>query len=109
MVVYIGGPMRGIECFNFPAFDRARDRITSLGHIVISPADLDRQSGFSGIEPDVPDARECMLRDLHAIADSADAVALLPGWERSRGAAVEVAFAAYLGLPILDSDTLEPL
>jgi hypothetical protein len=110
MVIYIAGPMRGVEYLNFAAFDRARDHITSQGHVVISPADLDRKAGFDGREPDdVPDPRECMLRDLHAIADAAEAIAMLPGWEFSRGAAVEAAFASYLGLPILDSATLDPL
>jgi hypothetical protein len=35
-------------------------------------------------------------------------VALLPGWETSQGAAVEVALAKLLGLKFLDAITLEP-
>jgi hypothetical protein len=40
--VYIAGPMRGYDKFNFPAFDAARDRFTAMKWHVISPADIDR-------------------------------------------------------------------
>lgn len=108
MVIYIGGPMRGIANYNFPAFDVARDRLQALGHTVISPADLDRQDGIheNSVAPNI---RQCILRDLYAIADRAEAIALLPGWQNSRGVAVEVAFAKLLALRILDAQTLEEI
>ena len=43
--IYIAGPMRGIEDFNFPAFDRQEELLEKQGWRVINPAELDRQNG----------------------------------------------------------------
>ena len=40
--LYVAGPMRGIDLFNFPAFDLAKAEMTRAGWHVISPADMDR-------------------------------------------------------------------
>ena len=115
--IYIAGPMRGIDQFNFPAFDAARDRFLAWGYNVISPADMDRQAGFdplSSLEPaDSGALGEVILRDVQAITGSLrpfsdvhhDAIALLPGWEKSRGAAVEVALGKFLGLTFVNAET----
>ena len=39
--IYIAGPMRGIEDFNFPAFDRQEELLKKQGWVVINPAELD--------------------------------------------------------------------
>ena len=44
--------------------------------------------------------REALGADLAWICAEADAVAVLPGWENSLGAAAEVATARALGLPV---------
>lgn len=44
--VYIAGKMRGVPYFNFPAFDKARNRLLNLGLTPLSPADMDRAAGF---------------------------------------------------------------
>ncbi len=116
--IYIAGPMRGIDQFNFPAFDAARDRFTAWGYEVISPADLDRDAGFDPLSsPEPADSGELgtvILRDVQAITrelrpvdgpDRFDAIALLPGWEKSKGAAVEVALGKFLGLTFVDAET----
>lgn len=104
---YIAGPMRGYEKFNFPAFDEARDRIQALGQDPISPADLDRNSGLHECDAikdeDVARIlRECIRRDVDAICDHCDCVVLLKGWEKSKGVAVEVALAHFLGMPVYE-------
>lgn len=43
---YIAGKMRGVPYYNFPAFDKARDRLVGLGLKALSPADMDREAGF---------------------------------------------------------------
>lgn len=106
---YVAGPMRGIPLFNFPAFDAARDRLIAVGHVVISPADIDRQHGFDGTSGGVPSPRECIKRDVVAIAEECDTIALLPGWEKSKGSAVEVALGLFLGLKFIDAVTLEKI
>lgn len=109
MRIYVAGPMRGYPQHNFPAFDEAAARLRQLGHDVVNPADLDRAVGFDGHgefdESLVPGA---LRRDVAAIA-TCDAVALLPGWQRSQGVALELAVARAIGCAVLDAATVEPM
>lgn len=109
--IYVAGPMRGIKYFNFPAFDASRDYLVSHGWKVISPSDLDRATGFD--EKAFPDdydwhnlaqigfdMRDAVKRDADALC-KCDAIAMLPGWENSKGATAERAIALWLGLEVL--------
>lgn len=110
MRIYVAGPMRSVPLFNFPAFDAAAAHLRSLGHDVVSPAELDRTNGFDPAT-DTPDAdflRRALSRDLAAITEC-DAVAVLPGWHNSEGARLEVGLAKLLGLEVMDASTGEPL
>jgi hypothetical protein len=89
--VYIAGPMSGYEEFNFPAFNRAEEllRETYGYKHVVNPAKLHPTTDLPWIEFLKQDLRELI---------ACDAVFLLKGWEKSRGATLE-AFVAYtLGL-----------
>lgn len=101
MKIYLAGPMRGIPDMNFPMFDRAALELRESGHEVFSPADNDRQKGYAG-KPVDEIMRDCIMDDLTYIAREAEAVALLPGWEQSKGVAVEVALAEFLSLDIIE-------
>jgi hypothetical protein len=46
----------------------------------------------------LPDMRKVIRTDLDWIADNAEAIALLPGWQNSRGARTEHALGIFLGL-----------
>jgi len=114
--VYIAGPMRGIEHYNFPAFDKAAELARSLGFDPVSPADLDRDNGFDGMSitqdnwydlPESFDLRKTVQRDLAAML-TCDAIAMLPGFERSTGAGAELAVAQWMGLEVLDARTFKP-
>lgn len=115
MKVYLGGPMRGVPEFNFPAFYKAAAELRADGHEVFSPAEKDcerhgvdiskgnatgdeeyanKQHGFS--------LREALGVDLAWICAEADAVALLPGWQSSKGSLAEVATAVALGLKVFE-------
>ena len=104
--VYLAGPMRGLPNANYPAFDSARDRLTSLGWEVISPADLDRQAG---VQPDaeghIPNSllREAMARDVPKLC-MADAIYLMPGWRNSEGAFAEYNLASTLRIRVMHSE-----
>lgn len=112
MKVYLAGPMRGYKNFNFPAFDYAAEQLRNRGFEVFSPAERDREEYGSDIE-DNPTGDEskvtnaactindCMSADCEWICRNADAVALLPGWEKSSGANAEVALAKALGLSVI--------
>lgn len=108
--IYIAGPMRGYPQFNFPAFDCAASKWMLRGWKVLNPAQMDRDIGLDENKPETVDAafiRKAIARDLDAIAGSADAIAVLPGWEKSKGANLEVGLARFLGLPVMHADTGE--
>ncbi len=92
MRIYIAGPMSGRPEFNYPAFFRAAEALAAVGHEPINPA---RNEGREDCKTWL-DYMRAALRD---IAD-ADAVALLPGWDESRGATIERNLAVSLDLPI---------
>ena len=106
--VYIAGPMRGYENYNFDAFDNAKEEILDMEgyYTPVSPADMDRlYEGWEryppkGWEPSAEDSRKFIQRDLLAI-DGCDAIYLLRGWENSAGAKVEKAYAEFLNKRII--------
>lgn len=112
MKIYLAGPMRGYANFNFPAFDFAAAKLRGHGFTVFSPAERDRQvygkdieNNPTGDESKVTNAactiNDCMAADCEWICRNADAIALLPGWEKSSGANAEVALGKSLGITIM--------
>lgn len=93
--IYISGPMTGHENHNFPAFHAAADRFRKAGWDVANPAE-----NFDG-RTDLP--REVYLRADMLMLAQCEAIALLPGWEHSRGATLEAVLAAELGLQFFDA------
>lgn len=101
--------MRGYKDWNFPLFDRAERIWKEGGHQPFSPAQMDRVLGYDPAHPITPEhIRHVINLDLQCVL-AADAVAVLPGWERSKGACVEVALARFLDLPLYDALTGELL
>jgi hypothetical protein len=99
--LYLSGPMTGRPGFNYPAFHDAAARLRGAGHEVFNPAE-----SFGG---DTSLPRDVYMRhDLEQLLQ-VEAVAVLPGWEASHGATLEVRVAHELGLPVVDADTLEPV
>lgn len=115
MKVYLAGAMRGIPEFNYPAFHDAARLLRSAGHEVFSPAEADMEvygtdiskGNVNGCEAQAAkdhgfDIRKALGIDLAWICAHAEAIALLPGWENSKGAKAERATAEALGLKIID-------
>lgn len=109
MKIYLAGPMRGYVNFNFPAFDYAALKLRAKGFEVFSPAEADRKKdpkiefNATGDEDIAEKAtgftiRDAMATDTAWICEHADAIALLPGWEKSSGANAELSLAQALGL-----------
>lgn len=90
--IYVAGPMAGMPELNFPAFNEAARTLRSFGLEVVNPAELN-----VGIEGNWA---ACMRNDVRELV-TCDTLALLPGWERSRGAQVENRLARDLGLRVL--------
>ncbi len=83
---YVAGPMRGIEAFNFPAFEAATAALRALGWHVFSPAEFDQTFGYTD------ENRGYIRRDLHVIVNELHdgyAIIMLPGWQKSVGANAE--------------------
>jgi nucleoside 2-deoxyribosyltransferase len=109
MKIYLAGPMRGHPNWNFHVFDAAEARWREAGHRVFSPASIARAMNYPA-ESQVD--REHLLHVIQsdlACIYAADAIALLPGWEKSTGATVELALAQFLNLPVYDADTMDQI
>lgn len=112
---YLAGPMTGFPLLNFPAFDEAQEVLEELGWDVISPVELDREFGIDEHNP--PEMTPALMkviiqRDITAILSLdpvKDAIAMMPGWEKSKGATAELFFARWYGLDVIgiDGDVLE--
>ncbi len=101
--IYIAGPMRGYPEHNFPAFNAAEARFRAAGFEVVSPVTIGQT--LFGNDPSVPGG-EYIRADVRALADC-QAIALLPGWERSTGARCEAVVARTIGLRFFDAVTGE--
>jgi hypothetical protein len=111
MKIYLAGPMTNLPKFNFPAFFAAAEGLRAQGHEVFSPAEADIERAgngwwedsdgtHEGLPPEI-NYKECLRVDLNWILDHAEAIALLPGWERSSGVGAELALARCLKLKVL--------
>jgi hypothetical protein len=118
--IYLGGPMRSIKNFNREAFARAAADLRGDGHIVFSPPEKDVEmwgkealESPTGVLADVAhtgvNRRDVIRVDLNWIIDNADAIALLPGWEKSSGARLEKALADFLDLEVIYLGGEEPV
>jgi len=90
--LYIAGPMTGLPDLNFPAFHAEAARLRALGYEVSNPAEInpDPTAGWEA----------CMRADIAELV-KCDGVALLPGWERSRGASLEAHIAHSLDMRLV--------
>lgn len=98
MRLYLSGPMSGQPDFGYPVFRDYAQRLRRAGHFVVDPSE-----NFGG-DPSRP-RDEYMRADIEHVL-SVEAVAVLPGWEKSRGARLEVAIARELEMPVLDAGKL---
>lgn len=91
MRLYIAGPMTGLPGHNLPAFAAAATGLDTRDYVPVNP-------GRHGADP-TSTWVDYMRR---GIADliTCEGVAVLDGWERSRGAILEVHIARALGLPV---------
>lgn len=90
MRLYVSGPVTGMADLNRPAFERAAAVLEAAGHSALLP---------HWFVPPGSDWQSAMRRCVETLA-RCDGVALLPGWERSRGANAECDLAIAIGMPV---------
>lgn len=94
--IYVSGPMTGHPEYNYPAFHAASRKLRAAGFEVSSPAEVGLPCGCPPGKPE-HGWTDYLRADLVAMLRSADAIATLPGFELSRGAALEIHVGRALG------------
>ena len=96
MRLYVAGPMAGLPEFNYPLFRAVAADLRQRGYDVENPADN---------VPPVPDGTAAQWHDYMRVALAqmltCEGVALLSGWQRSRGASLEVYVATQCQLTVM--------
>lgn len=92
----ISAPTRSAERKNIRRFASVEKELTAKGYDVFNPARVT-----------IPNAtwEHYLARDLKWIYENRPTIYLLRGWQDSRGARLEVAFAHLLGLVIMLEET----
>ena len=93
--LYVAGPMTGLPEFNYPAFNAAAKMLRGFGYVVLNPVDAEDHNPTPG----TPQEWDWYMRHALRMVLDAEGLALLPGWENSRGARLEVQVAQSLGQP----------
>lgn len=94
--IYVAGPMSGLPGLNFEAFHERAAQLRAAGYHVENPAENPAPPG---------DRYADYLRMAIAQLLTCDEIHLLPGWERSRGACLEVQIARTLELRVVEPQT----
>jgi uncharacterized protein DUF4406 len=121
MRIYIAGPMSKYKDtdYNAPAFRDAAIFLRSLGHDVVTPHErnaivwMEKKGRVYNPEFDKCDYGDVMLTfmvadDLNEVC-TREAIALLPGWEKSKGSLLEVHAGVLLGKRFLDATTAQDI
>lgn len=87
--LYIAGPMSGYPGFNYPAFFDAEVELRRANYDILNPARNGKQSSWDGY-----------MRAAIAQVIAADGIAVLPDWQMSAGATLEVHIAHSLRVPV---------
>lgn len=87
--IYIAGPMTGLPDLNYPAFHAAAAALRAQGHQVENPAENPAPAGGSW---------NGYMRLAIAQLTRCEAIYLLPGWAKSKGARLERLIAQEFGL-----------
>lgn len=112
--------MTGMKFHNAPAFAAFKEELESIGFSVITPVELNsrvwqRKYGV----PFDPYTMTCdyghealpemFAEDVNEILTRVDAVAVMPGWDKSEGVARELAVATLFNREIFDALSRRPL
>jgi len=108
--VYISGPITGQEDGNKKAFKEAEMKFRDMNFDAINPHELHGTDWEAEWNEKLEQRKITVLEhwagymktDIQALV-KCDFVALLPNWESSKGANIEIAIAKSLGMPIINA------
>lgn len=104
-------PVTGRPNYNAPKFARTKQLVESLGHVVISPHDLNEEIWYAHHQEswdpircraDYGDSilRHMFLRDLEVILTNVDGIVVLNDWLTSKGSNIELGVANMFHIPL---------
>lgn len=96
--IYISGPVTGMPNKNREDFNRATNIWEYAGFEAINPLDCEHNDGKTWAE--------CVRHDLEKLL-KCQSIAMLPGWDKSRGAKLEHYIATELGMSVYSAFSLE--
>lgn len=100
MLYYISGPIAFIPNKNKEAFDKASKELSALDIPYVNPLDLDEVDPLPFSDNNTDEKYLNLLKRDITYLMTCDGVVVLPGWEGSRGASLEVLIALKLDMPI---------
>lgn len=96
-IYYISGPMTGLPEFNYPMFEAVASELRGMGYDIVSPHETDE---IQGNEPGSQTWEWYMRHALRGLL-TCNAIVMLPGWTRSKGARRELDIALDTGMALL--------
>lgn len=98
--LYLAGPMTGYPEFNVPAFKTAKEALEKKGFKIMLPVDIENaKDGWLW--------GDYLAEDIRIVCNECEGIILLPEWERSRGAKLELAAALMQSLKYPDFEFYE--
>ena len=95
--IYVAGPMTNIPDYNYPAFRDMHKRLTACGFVdILDPTTI--------AEGDTSKPYDFYIRESLKLLTKAEAMIMLDGWEKSKGACLEYQAARAMNLTILDQN-----
>ena len=98
--IYVAGPMRGYDSYNYPLFYAVAEELRGAGAFVVNPAEVSELVGTADEIDSTPAILAHLMEADVSFLKTCDAVVLLPGWEWSEGARDELRAALSLGIRV---------
>lgn len=97
--IYLSGAITGTEDYMM-RFDAAEEKLAAYGHAVVNPAKVNQM-----LPADTP--YEVYMKMSLVMLDMCDAIYLMKGWEKSKGANREYGYALGKHMEIIFEDDVE--
>lgn len=98
--IYVAGPMRGYDSYNYPLFYEVAGELRAAGAFVVNPAEVSELIGTTEEIASSPAMLGHLMEADISFLKTCGAIVMLPGWEWSEGAREELQAALALGLKV---------